>query len=382
MKVAIINRGFWPLYPVIGEALLTLAECLVKDGHKVSVLCQSPLNLIEELEAKNRGAEVLIKATKAFTNSSSGVVSRIFDAIYFASWVLYSLIRARPDRVYVSTDPPVVVPLIVGIYCQCSKAEFVYHLQDIHPEATDAIMPMNRWVFNTIKLVDAFTMRCAAELISITPVMAHEITSRMKVERDIHVLDNPAVSRVQSVPLSARISGFSFCGNAGRLQRIPLLVSAIREYIRRGGTLSFVFAGGGVFACHLEKLASEFLQVDYRGVVNAKVAAEISASLTWALLPIEDEITKFAFPSKSSTYVTAGAQILGICGEDTSVARWIRHHDLGIVVEPKVEDIVAVFFEVEAQQDNEQALSTAREHLVDSLSLDKFVLSLKRVLVG
>ena len=124
--------------------------------------------------------------------------------------------------------------------------------------------------------------------------------------------------------------------------------------------------------CHLEKLASEFRQVDHRGVVNATVAAEISASLTWALLPIEDKITKFAFPSKSSTYVTAGAQILGICGEDTSVARWIRHHDLGIVVEPKAEDIVAVFFEIEAQQENKQALSTARKHLVDSRLINSF----------
>ena len=244
---------------MIGEALLTLAECLVKDGHKVSVLCQSPLNLIKELEAENRGAGVLIKATKAFTNSSSGVVSRIFDAIYFASWVLYSLIRVRPDRVYVSTDPPVVVPLIVCIYCRLFKTEFVYHLQDVHPEATDAIMPMNRWVFNTIKVVDAFTMRCAADLISITPVMAYEITSRMKVERDIHVLDNPAVALVESVPLSARISGFHLwqCRTASTYSPVG---ECTWEYIRRGGTLSFVFAGGGVLCVIWKNLHLSFVR--------------------------------------------------------------------------------------------------------------------------
>lgn len=32
IKIAIINRSFWPVYPVIGESLLLFAEGAAKEG--------------------------------------------------------------------------------------------------------------------------------------------------------------------------------------------------------------------------------------------------------------------------------------------------------------------------------------------------------------
>ena len=58
-------------------------------------------------------------------------------------------------------------------------------------------------------------------------------------------------------------------------------------------------------------------------------------------------VTKYAFPSKTSSYVSCGLNILSICSEQTSVAKWVVNNNYGINILPKVDDIVDVFFKIE-----------------------------------
>ena len=102
-------------------------------------------------------------------------------------------------------------------------------------------------------------------------------------------------------------------------------------------------------------------------------AAIFSKTYEWALAPIDDQITKFAFPSKLSTYACTGAKILAICGEHTSVAQWIRSNRLGVVVKPKIEDLVEFFFQIEKNTLQDVFIDLERNQLKKDLSLDKFV---------
>ena len=246
-KVVIINRSFWPVYPIIGEALLQLAERAVDQGHPVFVIMQGSEGINARLMEAGRGKGVFIHSAKALTTSASNLFFRICDAVFFMIWVLGSLIWIRPQKVYVSTDPPLLVPFVVMLFCRFSGAEYVYHLQDIHPEATHMAFPLNKWVFKAMMKVDSITLRRSKCLITITKGMRAEILARSDTKSPIHVLDNPAVSFDGINTNKAKIAGFSFCGNAGRFQRIPLLLKAIEVYFNKGGTLQFIFAGGGVY---------------------------------------------------------------------------------------------------------------------------------------
>lgn len=146
-----------------------------------------------------------------------------------------------------------------------------------------------------------------------------------------------------------RAQGFVYCGNAGRLQRIPLLLQAIEEYIQQGGSLPCVFAGGGMYAKAVQQLAGKYGQVSYVGVLPAAEAADLMQGYAYGLMPIDDDVTRFAFPSKSSSYVFSGCRVLAICGLNTSVAEWVLQYDLGMVVEPMVDSIVRQFFALEKQ---------------------------------
>lgn len=381
VKVAVINRSFWPVYPVIGEALLRFAEGTANQGYSVSIIMQDHSDIKGKLEEAGRGEGVHFYPVKALTTSASGVLLRAFDAVFFMCWVLAVLLWVRPSRVYVSTDPPVVVPFIVMLYSRLFGKEYIYHLQDIHPEAANVVVPVNKCVYKILIKIDALTMRKAKCLITITEQMASEIRSRSGTAVPIHVLDNPAVSFDGIDTTKQKTAGFSFCGNAGRLQRIPLMLDAIETYFKLGGQLEFTFAGGGIYADRLQIFADKFPHFHYSGSVSPTEAAQINADHTWALLPIEDDVTRFAFPSKSSSYVFSGANILAVCGEQTGVAQWVQENQVGLVVKPEVETVVVAFFDIEKGLYQELSCDVSREALKAKLQFQVFIQALDRIVL-
>ena len=376
---AIINRSFWPIYPVIGEALLRLAEDLSVD-QRVSVIMQDHSNIRSNLRAEKRGEEVEFFPGKAWSHSGSGILVRALDAIYFMLWVVYCLLRSRPKLVYVSTDPPVLVPFVVMIYATLFKAKFVYHLQDIHPEAANVVMKVNPVLFRLLKWMDCLSMRRANSIITITDEMAAKIKERSGTGSPIHVVSNPAVSFDKvSQPLEKK-RGFSFCGNAGRLQRIPLVIKAITRYLDAGGKMCFAFAGGGVHSSAIAALADKYDSVDYLGRVTPAAAAQLNCEYEWALLPIEDEVTRYAFPSKSSSYIFSGAAVLAVCGAETSVAEWTRKNEVGVVSEPDVESLAQIFSKIERGEIDLKDYIYDRKAIKAELNFDYFIHRLKEII--
>ena len=375
-KLTIINRSFWPIYPVIGEALMRLAEQQAND-YEVSVILQDHADIRSQLQKHARGEGVNFFPCKAFSNSGSGILRRIADAVFFMLWVFITLIRVRPKVVYISTDPPVLVPFIVMIYTKFSRAKYIYHLQDIHPEAANVVIPLNPFVYRIMRWVDCLVMRQAALLLTITDEMAEEIHKRSLTKTEIVILPNPAVSFEDVVLPQTKTKGFTFCGNAGRLQHIPLLIQAIEKYHLEGGSLPFVFAGGGRFSTELKSLSENSALVTYLGIITAKEAAELSSEYEWALLPIKDEVTRFAFPSKSSSYVFSGALVAAICGNETSVAHWVNANKLGLVVNPDVDSLCAFFMQAENNLITKSEFSNDRSELKEKLEINSFVRQLE-----
>ncbi|MDO3720299.1 glycosyltransferase [Marinobacter sp. chi1] len=343
--LAIVNRSFWPQSQVIGEALLQFAEEAAQH-HSVCVITQAQGDLARLLGSNGRGKGIQLRACNAYTTSASGLIKRVAEAVFFMLWTFVSLVREKPANVYVSTNPPVVVPFIVAVYCRLFGARYVYHLQDIHPEAANIVMPVNWVILRLLQVVDNYSLRHAGAIITLSEDMKTYIQQRSNTECPIHLLDNPSFA-VTPVPMAQRTSDIVFCGNAGRLQRIPLLMAAIRDYLQQGGKLHFTFAGGGVHANDVQALANAYKQVDYLGFIPASDAAELVKQHRWALLPIDDEVTKFAFPSKSSGYALAGTRVLAVCGEDTSVARWVEQLEIGVVCPPDHNALVKCFFSLE-----------------------------------
>ena len=343
--LAIINRAFWPKSPVIGEALLKLAEEAAKSG-SVCVITQSSLNISKKLMKAKRGKRVNIKACSSFSNVNSNLITRLLDGFIFMLWTSYSLIITRPKKIYISTNPPIFLPFIVFLYSAIFRAKYYYHLQDIHPEAANIIIPLNRHLFRFLSWLDSIVMRHASGIMTLSEEMKQYILSRSKTTAPILLVDNPAFIDTQITTIK-KTKDIVFCGTAGRLQRIPLLLKSISEYLEEGGTLNFTFIGSGVYLSEIKKMSQKYSSVSCLGFLPSEDAAAIVGQHHWALLPINDEVTRYAFPSRSSSYVVSNCKILAICSKNTSVATWLEENKLGIVSSPDVPTIVSYFKAIE-----------------------------------
>lgn len=101
----------------------------------------------------------------------------------------------------------------------------------------------------------------------------------------------------------------------------------------------------------------------------------------WALLPIDDEVTRYAFPSKLSSYVFAGAKVLAICGSDTIVANRVSRYSLGAVCEPDERSLVNSFFIVERKDELYREDEDKREEFKLSLDFDCFIERIKKIIM-
>jgi len=370
--LAIINRSFWPKNQIIGESLLQLGENASDKGKDVVIITQHAGSLKKIAEKFGRGSDLLFRSCKSRSDSSTKLMFRIIDAVVFMLWVFWNLLVTRPKKIYVSTDPPLIVPFVVFIYSKISKASYVYHLQDIHPEAANIVVKLNPMLFSFLKKIDGLVIRHASSIITITQTMKDEIVTRSNTKSHIYLIDNPTASFERSTQL--KIKGFIFSGNLGRLQRIPLLLKSIEKYKAKGGVLPFLFIGGGVFANEIQELSKKYTDIEYGGLVDAKKANELTLGYEWALLPIDDEVTKYAFPSKTSSYVSCGVKILSICSNHTSVAKWVLNNNYGVNSLPNVDDLVDVLFEIE------NGLTVNNESVDrDYFSIERFVQNISNV---
>jgi len=369
--LVIINRSFWPVYPVIGEALLRLAEN-ISHLKKVAIVIQDHDNIRNHLKKNKRGLGIKFFSGKAFSNSSSSLIIRILDAIFFTFWIIYCILITRPKNIYISTDPPVIVPFIVAVLSKIMNIKYTYHLQDIHPEATNTIKKLNLNLLKFLKKIDNFSIRNANSLITLNEEMKEVIINRSNTKNKISIIQNPSII-LNSIKDIKKKRGFSFTGNLGRPQLVNMLIEAINEYEKKGGVLKFVFAGGGIFSKEILKLSKINSLVTYHGIVSAIEADKIVSEYEWALLPIEDEITRYAFPSKISTYVCSGAKILSICSDNTSVAKWIKSKKVGITANPNVEEIIEFFFKIEKNIVDTSFVDSDRKELIKIFQMDTFV---------
>lgn len=369
-KVAIINRSFWPDSYVIGKALYDLSLDLSANS-EVVVITQSNANL-DSLYDNCKNIE-LCKG-RSLSSSSSKIVSRLSDAFYFFFFVLISLLKKRPNKVYVSTNPPVIVPFISSVYCRLFGAELFYHVQDIHPEIANIIYPVNKLIYKILIFMDSYTLSKASKVITLTDSMKLSLASRGADTKKIILLNNPGFD-VASKNVE-KTDDVVFCGNLGRLQYIPLLVEAIKTYRERGGSCKFTFIGSGIHSADVDDLSKSVQGVTYLGRLGPDKSSEIVSRHKWALLPIDERVDNYAFPSKTSSYIMSKCNIIGICGDDTEVSAWLKTNEFGLSSDKNVDDIVQMLFRTE--KFNGKAIT---DDVLDKFSIQSHVNYLKNIIL-
>jgi len=342
---AVINRSFTPDHEVPGEALLGLANSLAALS-KTHVLTQSNKKLASHRMHEN----LSITYASSFTDSNSSILYRIIEAVYFMMFVIIFLIRRQPKRIYIATDPPIIIPFMVAIYSKFSGAKFYYHIQDLHPESYHSIKPLNEYIYFALATIDNYSLSRAEVIITLSDDMLESICKRSeKLRKKIILLPNTCIQPNHT--LRRKNKDIIFAGNAGRLQNIDFLIDEITEYLFEQGCLNFTFLGTGVFKDKIKDLSNKYPNsVQYLGFYPLQETVDIINAHKWGLLPIKEEALKYAFPSKSAAYAVCGCNVIGICGVNNSLSRWIKDENLGISIVPKKGKLKNLLKEIEIHE--------------------------------
>ena len=187
--LAIINRSFWPKDQILGEALMQIAEEASINNKNTIIITQYTGNLEKIAKKLGRGLNLTFRSCKQRSDSSNKLITRIIDIVIFTLWVSWNLLVSRPNKIYVSTNPPLIVPFVVFIYSKIFNAKYVYHVQDVHPELTNIVIKLNPVLFFFFKKLDGLVLRNASSIVTINETMRNEIIRRSSTKSHIHLID-------------------------------------------------------------------------------------------------------------------------------------------------------------------------------------------------
>lgn len=342
-----VHRYYWPDTPPYASMLRAIAAEWTGAGHHVDVLTSQPSYKPEANIAPRPATERVDGVTVrriAMKADRSSRWRRPFNVLWFPLVVAWRiLVGRRYDVVMCSTAPPVLLGWAVSLAARIRGARFIYHCMDLHPEighlSGEFAHPR---VYALLHHLEVATCRRAAAIVVLSEdmrdaVIAREpaLDSKTVVLTNFELPDFDPVGNTDSpLPEDPSRMRLVFTGNVGRFQALDVITRAVLGPEPELDALELVFMGEGAAKADLQALVAE-APAEVRGRVRfldhsspAAVRALLATS-DLGLVSLTPEVIRFAYPSKTATYLGAGLPVLVAVEPDSSLARLVEENRIG-----------------------------------------------------
>ncbi len=349
MKLALVHRYFWPDTPPYAVMLRYIARELAKNGHEVTVYSTQPSYgqqydigeqpWIEEMDG------FLVKRIKVTREKDKSLFLRLFSVLKFSLSLLKRLISDRPDVIMIATTPPIIGGLVVRVASWFTGAQYIYHCQDLYPEVARVSGLLNGgMLYKFLTALDRQICDNALQTIVLSEDMKRSLLARGCEESNISVINNfelKSFSDEVVVPVAEgmmRKKGVFrvlFAGNIGRFQGLETVIDTAHKLSEKEN-IEFVFLGEGAAMTALKEQASELLgkTIKFFGRQPISVARKLIADSQLCVVSLNKGVYKYAFPSKTMTYMCEGVPVLMIVEPESGLSKMVRDEKIGIVVSP------------------------------------------------
>jgi len=374
-KIAILYHFFHPDDVVSARHFADLAEGLVAAGWEVEVLpsnrgCRNPAQTYRPSE-RWRGMKITRVWRPRFAQSR--LWGRILNAIWMiAAWSRIAL-RGRathPDVVLMGTDPILSVLVALPLKWLRPQIKVAHWAFDLYPEAAIA----DGLLSGSSKMVRALTAvlhrayaRC--DLIADLGVCMRrrlEAYGSAAAQRTIvpWALAEEKAPMVAEPALRQKLFGDAslallYSGNLGRAHAYREFLDLARSLAGTGIEFRWSVRGNAV-----DQLRSDLRESDTNmGMLGFVPESELARHLAAAdihLVSLKPEWSGVVVPSKFFGSLAAGRPVLFAGPEDSSVARWIREHRVGWVLNST--SFAEVAFRLRYLAENLERLRELQEH--------------------
>lgn len=346
IRVLAIHRYYWPDTPPYASMLRAIAEEWTGAGHEVDVLTSQPSYKPESVGESRPATERLDGVTVRRVRmrpDRSGRLRRVFNVLWFPLVVWFRiLVGRRYDVVMCSTAPPVLLGWAVSLAAKARGTRFVYHCMDLHPEigrlSGDFSHPR---VYGLLRRLEMSACDRAAAIVVLSDDMRDAVVQRAaRLAAKIVVLTNfelPAFGEVDEespLPEDRDRLRIVFTGNIGRFQGLDVITRAVLDPDPALAPLELVFMGEGAAKAQLQSMVARApgeVRDRVRFLDHGTLAGvrALLATADLGLVSLTPQVIKYAYPSKTATYLGAGLPVLVAVEPDSSLARLVLGAGIG-----------------------------------------------------
>lgn len=344
LRITFVNRFYSPDTPATGQLLTDLATALAAHGHSVSVITSRPAGNTVPAGETDRGVTIVrVRSLRRGDGSIAGKAIAFAAFAVGASWRLWRKAR-RGDVIVAMTDPP-LLGMVAALIAEIRGARVVHWIQDIYPEVAVAVTG-HRWL-SWIRPARNAAWQNAERCVVLGAEMA-EVAADARVPRTrIAAIPNWPPAGLAPVPptdssvLALRrtwdldrkfVVGYS--GNLGRVHDLGPVVNAAAT-LASDSRITFVLIGTGAQSVTIAD------EVRRRALTNVRFFPpqprdQLAVTLGAAdvhLVTLRPGCERYVFPSKLYGIAAVGRPVLFIGPLDCELARLVRTHELGLVVD-------------------------------------------------
>lgn len=375
MKVLAIHRFYWPDTPPYASMLRAIVGRWVSDGHEVDVLSSQPSYKASVDNQRQPARERVDGANVVRLNlppEAGRPLVRIVNSLVLGLGVFWhAVVRKRYDVIMVSTSPPVLAGWFVAMAAKVTSARFIYHCMDIHPEIGHISGEFrNPRVFSLLSRLDRWTCTQARPVVVLSDDMAESLIARRPEKPpETTVINNFSLpsegAEPDELPFSWPNEPFVllFAGNIGRFQGLDALVDAMAR-LRDRQDIRLVMMGDGTEKERLCRKAEESgAQVSFVGHQSVEVAKAAMARASAGFVSLVPELYRYAYPSKTMTYLEQGCPVLVAVEVDSGLARDVTGNSAGVAVPGG--DVDALATAISSLADDPEGLGSMRQKALE-----------------
>jgi colanic acid biosynthesis glycosyl transferase WcaI len=307
---------------------------------------------------------------------------------FFASALIYGLLRRRRYDVAYVYHPPITVGLAAALAGWARGLPFVLDVQDLWPDTIAATgMAGAERLVGILGVLCDFVHRRAAAVIAQSESMRRALIARGVPAAKLSTIRNWADLPVPNdeAPASAPLAGapkntkftLVYGGNLGRAQGLDTVIDAAALLAARRADIEIVLHGDGVDAESLRVRAAGVGIVRFAPRVSQRAIIEIFGRADALLMSLADDpLFRITIPSKTQFYLAMGKPIIAaVAGEAAEI---LHGAGAGVVASPGDARALAEAIETLADTSRErrEAMGRAgqayyREHLAFERGIDR-----------
>lgn len=389
MRILLLNQYFPPDTSATAKMAASVASAISR-RHEVTVLAGRPSYDPDEFYPfsflrRDQREGVAVERVGSTAYPRHQMRRRVANYLSYVSLAMPRALAMKADMVLAMTDPP-FAGIVGATIARMKGVPFVYNIRDLYPDMAiggDIVRP-HSWVAAWERLHRA-ALRQAARVVVLGDDMRERVISKgVDPARVVVIRDGtsiPAADAPSDHPAIRDIRGSAefvvlHAGNLGFYGAWPTLLNAAKILPKNG--IRLVFIGDGANRQKLEESNEGCPIVRFLPFRPANEIPCVMAAGDVHVVTIRRGLGGIVVPSKLYSILAAGRPVLAVAPEDTDVARIVRRHECGLVVDPdKPEDVAEAIQALKSDRTQLQAMGQrarkASEEYARGNELEKFV---------